>query len=182
MNKRVLDMNLGDRMKYYESCYEMEIKPNQHIIVRCDGHHFSSFTKGFKKPFDFILSEAMRLTAQDLLTEFNAYTSYVQSDEITLVIPSLMNTEKHKGTNKPQWTHGYSGRVQKMASLIAGFTTMKFNKYLLDILETQQQDAYDKTPEEFDNFMKFYFNIKNKKVGNAWFDARVYGVDSNETS
>ena len=177
-NSRILEMALGDRMKYYESCYETNVKPEQHIICRIDGHKFSKFSKGFKKPFDDILSEAFRLTAQDLLAEFNAYTVYQQSDEITLVIPSLMNTEKHKDENTPTWTHGYSGRVQKMASLIAGFTTMRFNKHLNDEANRYYDNNIVSYTDEVDR--EYIQNIFSNKVGNAWFDCRIYGVDSDE--
>lgn len=161
---------LGGRLKSYESEYEREIEPEMHIIARIDGHKFSKFTKGFKKPFDGILSKAMELTTMDLVQEFNAYTGYTQSDEITLVIPSLMNKENHKGNNKDKWIHGYSGRVQKMSSLISGFTTMKFNLHLNKIFNDYKQSDYDQS----------YFDILYQKVGNAWFDCRVYGAPSNE--
>ena len=115
-DKKFDEQTLGGRLKGYEADYESSVEPEKHIVVRIDGHKFSKFTKGFKKPFDFILSESMRLTTQDLLEEFNAVTGYTQSDEITLIIPSLMTTDKHKGANKPGWTHGYSGRIQKMSS------------------------------------------------------------------
>jgi tRNA(His) 5'-end guanylyltransferase len=169
-------MDLGDRMKFYESEYEIEVKPEQHLIVRIDGHKFSKFTKGFNKPFDSILSKAMELCTIDLLDEFTAYTAYTQSDEITLVLPSLMNRDKHKGQNKPTWKHTSSGRVQKLASLIAGFTTMSFNKHLRKLVEDGQE--YNESASE--ELRKYWNLISTKKVGNAWFDARVYGVDSDE--
>jgi len=181
MKDKILDMPLGDRMKYYEKQYELEISSDSHLCIRIDGHKFSSFTHGFKKPFDDILSKAMELTAMDLLTEFNAVTSYVQSDEISLIIPTYKDntvdnrkSTKHKLHKcvKEDWKHNYSGRVQKIASLIAGFTTMSFNKHLKKLT-----NAYYVTPDaEYDYVM----NIINKKLGNAWFDARVYGVDSDE--
>jgi len=160
---------LGGRLKGYESKCEIEIPSKSHICVRIDGHHFSSYTKGFMKPFDYILSEAFRLTSMDLLKEFNAVSVYTQSDEISLIIPSLLNTEKHKGSNKPLWKHAYTGRVQKMASLISAFTTMRFNKHLEFLIKTIGVQQ----PSE-------YFRILKSKEGNAWFDARVFGVDSDE--
>jgi tRNA(His) 5'-end guanylyltransferase len=89
-------LSLGDRMKMYENQCELVVPPESHIIARIDGHHFSKFTKKFKKPFDDILSETMRLTTKDLLNEFQAVSGYTQSDEITLVIPA-----KYKETLKP---------------------------------------------------------------------------------
>lgn len=174
-DKKFDSESLGGRLKGYEAEYEREIEPESHIIVRIDGHKFSKFTKGFEKPFDDILSKAMELTTKDLLTEFNAVSAYTQSDEITLVIPSLMNLEKHKGNNTPKWGHAYSGRVQKMASLIAGFTTMKFNKHLGLLIHTSFIENKLSTEE-----MDYHQNIMSKKLGNAWFDCRIYGVLSDE--
>jgi len=116
----------------------------------------------------------MEFTTKDLLDEFNAYTAYTQSDEITLVIPSLMTSENHKGTNKPQWKHAYSGRVQKMSSLIAGFTTMRFNLHLNELINEYYKEI---SGQEFN---EKYLNTLKTKVGSAWFDCRVYGVDNDE--
>ena len=80
-------MDLGERLKGYESQYEQRVPYNEFLICRIDGHKFSKFTKGFEKPFDSILSEALIKTAADLLNEFGAVTSYHQSDEISLVFP-----------------------------------------------------------------------------------------------
>ena len=185
MKTKDIDIPLGDRMKMYEAEYETNIESGKHIICRIDGHHFSSFTRGFNKPFDSIISKAMELTAMDLLTEFNATTSYVQSDEITLVIPSYEdNTVDNRKSTKHKlhklvrenWNHAYSGRVQKMASLIAGFTTMKFNKHLSDLVfEYPFQDRDYET-----GLSGEYERTLHTKLGNAWFDARIYGVESKE--
>ena len=185
---------LGGRLKGYESDYEREIDPELHIVCRIDGHKFSKFTKGFLKPFDEILSNAMVLTTIDLLEEFNAVTSYTQSDEITLIIPSLKditvdNRESHKHKIhkriREDWKHEYSGRVQKMSSLIAGFTTMKFNKHLKDEADKFYDSKCINNPskvdnETYENYVSYIQNIYSKKIGNAWFDCRVYGVDTDE--
>jgi len=179
-SKKTDTESLGGRLKAYESASELEIDPKDHLIIRIDGHKFSKFTKGLKKPFDDIFSEAMVLTTMDLVEEFQAYTGYTQSDEITLVLPSLMSTAKHKGTNKPQWSHTHSGRVQKLASLVAGFTTMSFNKHLKILVDTEIDDLYrDKPAYETGEEVLYLKNIFHK-VGTAWFDARVFGVPSDE--
>jgi len=167
--------SLGTRMKEYEKESELVIKPEDHIIIRIDGHKFSKFTKGMRKPFDNIFAESMKQTTIDLLQEFNAYTGYTQSDEITLILPSLMNTDKHKGQNKPKWCHTSGGRTQKLSSLVAGFTTMSFNKHFKNILENEIGWNEYKTDET-----ARYFNKMEEKVGNAWFDCRVFGVPSDE--
>lgn len=167
--------SLGTRMKEYEKESELVINPKDHIIIRIDGHKFSKYTKGMKKPFDNIFAEAMKQTTIDLLQEFNAVISYTQSDEITLLLPSLMNTEKHKGQNKPKWCHISGGRTQKLASLVAGFTTMSFNKHFGDILFKEISWNEYKT-----DATRKYLDIMKEKVGKAWFDCRVFGVPSDE--
>jgi len=80
---------LGDRMKMYESSTESSIPHNEFLILRIDGHKFSKFTKGMKRPQDKVLRESMVKTTKALCKEFGAVTGYHQSDEITLVIPPI---------------------------------------------------------------------------------------------
>ncbi len=118
--------DLGTRIKKYEKESEYIIPYSNYIIVRVDGHKFSKFTKGFKKPFDSIIVETMENTAKDLFVEFNAVTAYVQSDEITLVIPPQFSI-KHTQTSidgdgaelvEPKIKNNQilGGRTQKLAS------------------------------------------------------------------
>lgn len=189
-DKKTNPESLGGRLKGYEASYESTIEPEKHIIIRIDGHKFSKYTKGFKKPFDGILSKAMELTTIDLVDEYKAVTGYTQSDEITLILPSLKDVTidnrksyKHKIHKRirDDWEHTFGGRVQKMVSLIAGFTTMRFNKHLADEIEKQTMseqehwsNSFRPTPEE-DEFRK-QMSTYYSKVGNAYFDCRVYGV------
>lgn len=78
---------LAIRIKSYEAQYEQRIPYNEFLICRIDGHKFSKFTKGFDKPFDKILTEALIKTTESLVEKFSAVTGYHQSDEITLVFP-----------------------------------------------------------------------------------------------
>ncbi|KAJ6235659.1 hypothetical protein M0813_28492 [Anaeramoeba flamelloides] len=110
--------SLGDRMKGYEREYEMLIPKKSYIVIRLDGHHFSKFTKQFRKPFDPIIKEAMIESSKELLTEFTGSTAYTVSDEITLIIPPVANEESN---------HPYNGRSQKLGSLCAGKVTSVFN-------------------------------------------------------
>jgi tRNA(His) guanylyltransferase len=187
---------LGVRLKNIEAQYEIKIEPEKHLICRIDGHKFSKFTKGFVKPFDLILSEAMELTTKDLVNEFNAVVGYTQSDEITLVIPSLKDVTvdnrksyKHKTHKRimEDWEHSYGGRVQKMNSLISSFSTMKFNLHLKSLLPTVGFDS----PEDYGIFhddkdvqhtlwLNYLSMLEFKKIGNAWFDCRIFGVEGDK--
>ncbi len=85
-------------MKKYEKASTLSLDSTKPVIVRIDGHHFSSFTKGWKKPFDERISNSMIKTTEDLLQMYSAATGYTQryqiidvdknSDEITLIFPA----------------------------------------------------------------------------------------------
>lgn len=142
----------ASRMKSYEAQYETVLSPEKWTIIRLDGHGFSKFTRGFDKPFDSYLAEIMINTAQETMDEFNAVTAYVQSDEITIVL-------------KPDPNLVYSGRVQKLTSLSASFATMKFNEFIRHKLETSGVDGEKR-------------ELLEKKVGKAFFDSRIFQVDT----
>lgn len=171
---------LGDRLKSQEGDYEKIIPVSEHIIIRIDGHKFSKYTKGFKRPFDTILSKAMELTTKALVKEFKAVTGYTQSDEITLVIPSPTPKKVHYNKLPSQdINHDYSGRVQKIASLTAGFATMVFNI----AIDSELEDYYSVSRMNAKNGelsveQEDYIEILDTKLGKAWFDSRVYGVTS----
>lgn len=107
-------------LKKLEKAQEIILDPSKHIIIRLDGHKFSKIK--FEKPFEDRLGNAMVETTKDLLERFGAYTAFTQSDEITLFIPSLWDNDVKK-----DWVHIFGGRVQKITSVIAGYTTMRFN-------------------------------------------------------
>lgn len=155
--------DVGDKIKVYEQQYESHVKYNEFLIIRIDGHKFSKFTKKFKKPFDSLLSTVMEKTSKDLLERFGATIAYTQSDEITLIIPPVFSTAKEEIRNDQI----FSGRTQKIASLVSAFTTMKFNHWFRDeFCKLKIEDDYKKTVESH--------------LDNAWFDARVFGVPTKE--
>ena len=156
--------SLGGRMKKYE---EKEVILDSHlpIVVRIDGHHFSKFTRGFKKPFDPILSSVMESTTKDVVKRFNAVVGYTQSDEITIVMPSLWeDTDKRRN-----WRHMFNGRMQKLVSLVAGFTTTRFNYHL-------QQSSNGYLSISSTECIRYRETLKNKSSGIAFFDARAFNV------
>ena len=78
-------LGLAARMKAYEEPLDHVVDPNLPFIIRLDGHKFSKFTKGFRKPFDVRLHRAMVRSACDVLSELRPTVAYTQSDEITFV-------------------------------------------------------------------------------------------------
>jgi tRNA(His) guanylyltransferase len=63
-------------MKGYELSCRSYIDPTKPAIMRIDGHGFSKFTRGLKKPFEDWLHEAMVYTTSELMNEFNANIGY----------------------------------------------------------------------------------------------------------
>nr|GAT48746.1 predicted protein [Mycena chlorophos] len=111
------ETSLADRMKKFETATDIQLTPNQPAIVRIDGHAFSTFTRGFEKPFDERIHTAMAATASDLLAHFSdASLVYTISDEITLVFPTGVRE--------------FKGRVAKLGSLAAGLASARFNYHL----------------------------------------------------
>ena len=79
---------LGIRMKnFYESVPKTKLLRRTPVAIRIDGKAFHSFTRGMKKPFDFILIESMQKTMQYLCENIQGCVlGYTQSDEITLLL------------------------------------------------------------------------------------------------
>jgi tRNA(His) 5'-end guanylyltransferase len=68
---------------------------------------------------------AMMCTAQDLIAKYNAIAAYTHSDELCVVfVPKRMR----KSDDFPVLPFG--GRLQKLVSLIAAYTSVRFNYHL----------------------------------------------------
>lgn len=143
-------ITLGDRMKAYEHVEKKCLESKTPVIIRLDGRAFHTYTKGFNKPFDETIIEAMKHTAVKLCEEVqNVKIAYSQSDEITIF---LSDYEKQ---NTQQW---FNGNIQKMVSLSASIATYHFNDYM-------DKNHWNKFP--------------NKRIP-ATFDARVFNLPRHE--
>jgi hypothetical protein len=68
-------MLLGDDMKRYEDATCAAVADLSKVcVVRLDGHCFHTYTRGFRRPYDVRIHDAMVLTATDLLERFGAAT------------------------------------------------------------------------------------------------------------
>ena len=109
------------RMRTLESAPNIFLDENQPIIIRVDGKGFHDFHKKnfgthFSMDMQNIMNESMRFVMTKIADIEFAYTN---SDEITfLMMP------------KPSGEYSYSGRVSKLASIIASMVTAKFNQIL----------------------------------------------------
>jgi len=111
---------LGDRMKdFYENRTRMKLPRRTNTIIRLDGKAFHTFTRGFEKPFDKNLTNAMNDTTKALCKEIQgAVIGYVQSDEISILL-----TDYTKLTTDA-W---FDGNIQKIVSVSASMATAYFN-------------------------------------------------------
>lgn len=107
----------GARMKAYEAV-ETGRRFDVHLPVyaRIDGHSFSRFTRGMARPFDERMTAAMVDTTKFLVDKTHARIGYTQSDEISLVWLA----------DAPPSDIFFSGKVQKMVSVLASMAATKF--------------------------------------------------------
>lgn len=121
--------SLGDRMKTYEDVTRTHLTRRTPVIIRLDGCHFHTFTRGMDKPYDKILCKSMQDTMKYLCENIqNCVLGYTQSDEITLVLCD------YKKINTAAW---FDNNVRKMCSVSASLATLAFNR----IFAGNTQDA-----------------------------------------
>lgn len=92
------------------------------IIIRLDGKSFSSYTKGFEKPYDIKIRDAFIFATKALFEEVQGLKiSYQQSDELTLLITD------YDTLNTQGW---FNGNLQKIVSVSSSILTANFNEYM----------------------------------------------------
>lgn len=109
----------GDRLKAYEEAGEgPRLNVTLPVYVRIDGLSFSRFTRGFERPYDKRMSDAMIATASGLVDRTHARMAYTQSDEISLVFVA----------DNPESDILFNGRSQKLTSVLASLATALFTQ------------------------------------------------------
>lgn len=112
--------SLGDRMKEYENVSRNYLTRRVPVIIRLDGKAFHTFTRGMKKPFDPVLTQAMQQTMKSLCEDIQGCVlGYTQSDEITLVLTDYATIKTDA------W---FKYNIQKMTSIAASMATLAFNR------------------------------------------------------
>ena len=153
---------LGDRMKnYYENRSKTYLTRRTPVIIRIDGCHFHTFTKGLKKPYDSLFIEVMSKTTKSLCESIQGCKfGYVESDEISLLLTDY-------DTLQTDAWFDYS--VQKICSVAASMAAMFFNKHFLK--ECALQEFVDKD----------YYNTLLKKIElGGYFDAKAFNLPEHE--
>lgn len=165
---------LGDRMKEYESRNQYFLQRRTPVIIRVDGKAFHTFTRGFQKPFDEVLGNAMVRTMEYLCQNISGCIfGYVQSDEITLVL------QDYRKLNTDAW-FGY--RTDKICSIAASMATMAFNRFF-----KQEMNVFKAShtiidtnkwchPEEGALYGAYILAESN----GAMFDARCFNIPKEE--
>ena len=126
---------LGDRMKDYEVRTKTKLPRRTNTIIRLDGKAFHTFTKGFDRPYDTKLMDAMDYTTKMLCAEIQGCKlGYVQSDEISLLLTDFdkISTDAY-----------FDGNVQKIVSVTASMATAFFNRYMIENRITDKLAFFD---------------------------------------
>ncbi len=161
---------LGDRMKHnYEEVTKTRLTRRTPVIIRLDGCHFHTVTRGFKKPFDDVMIKTMQDTMKYLCENIQGCVlGYTQSDEITLVLID------YKELNSDAW---FDYEVQKMCSVSAAIATFAFNKYFAQNVKVAQDD-YKQLPDG-EKLAEAYYKVI---ASGAYFDSRVFNVPREEVT
>jgi tRNA(His) 5'-end guanylyltransferase len=114
--------SLGDRMKLnYEDRFRNYLPRRIPCIIRIDGKAFHTFTKGFKRPFDLTISDAMAFAAIHLAEEAQGFKlAYVQSDECSILLTDYDQLETDA------W---FDYNKSKIETVSASCFTLWFNRH-----------------------------------------------------
>ena len=167
---------LGERMKKYEYITRDHLVPRMPVIIRLDGKAFHTLTRGFKRPYDAVLSNCMKETMKYLCENIQGCVlGYTQSDEITLVLVD------YKNLDSCAW---FDNNIQKIVSVAASMATLNFNKEL--VMRTTEQDyawRYSfpgKSIEAQQEHYKYMDALRTAITRGGMFDARVFNVPKEE--
>lgn len=153
--------SLGDRMKRYENSFRITLPRRMPVIIRVDGRAFHTFTRGFKRPFDEIMTQTMRRVAIDLSKEVaGCKMAYVQSDEISLLV-----TNDDTIDTEPWFGNG----LQKLVSITSSIATRSFNHWYNVITGEEKLTADDRKKYE-------------QRLDGATFDSRAFILPDTEVA
>lgn len=183
--------SLGDRMKGYENAFRHYLPRRMPVIIRIDGKAFHTYTKGFHKPFDYILMKTMQETAYELCKKIEGVKlAYVQSDEISLLLTNddTLETEPWFGNN-----------LQKLCSIAASIATLAFHSSMERHLYHFTYEGLSENTEEYWQFLeaeygypidfmkskewdKYFHRIQTSHCNGAHFDARTFVLPKEEVT
>lgn len=176
--------DLGTRMKtFYENIPKTRLMRRVPVAIRLDGKAFHTFTRGFQKPFDFVLMNTMQQTMKYLCENIQGCVfGYTQSDEITLI---LVDYQKFTSS---AW---FDYEVQKICSISASMATMAFNRFFAQEVdkwgvETFGYEWYEGGTNDLEvaNSPEWKLSeIYSKAIKKgALFDARCFNIPKEEVT
>ena len=172
--------SLGDRMKGYENVTRTKLVRRMPVIIRIDGKAFHTFTKGFDKPFDSLLMDAMNRTMKYLCENIQGcMLGYTQSDEISLLLVD------YQTLTTDSW---FDDTVQKMCSISASMATLVFNKAWKEVVDEWGEKTFGSswfeggTNEPIDELLKKKADTYCSKYDRALFDSRVFNVPKEDVT
>lgn len=176
--------DLGTRMKtFYENIPKTRLMRRVPVAIRLDGKAFHTFTRGFQKPFDFVLMNTMQQTMKYLCENIQGCVlGYSQSDEITLI---LVDYQKFTSS---AW---FDYEIQKICSISASMATMAFNKFFAQEVdkwgvETFGFEWYEggtNDPKVANSPERKLARIYSKAIDKgAMFDARCFNIPKEEVT
>lgn len=169
--------DLGTRMKeFYEQVPKTRLTRRTPVAIRIDGKAFHTFTRGFKRPFDEVLGNAMVKTMEYLCENIQGCVfGYTQSDEITLI---LIDYQK---LTSSAW---FDYEVQKLCSISASMATMAFNKFFADEIKKYDWSWLNGfTPQSVsvqEKHKQYIDTLKAAADKGAMFDARCFNIPKEE--
>ena len=168
---------LGTRMKtYYEQVPKTRLVRRMPVAIRIDGKAFHTFTRGFQKPFDEVLGNAMIRTMEYLCKNIQGCVfGFTQSDEITILLID------YKQLNSDAW---FDYRVQKMCSIAASMATLAFNRYFeaeMNIFKASHT-IFDTNEWAYPEAAQVYGAYMLSKSKGAMFDARCFNIPKEEAT
>jgi tRNA(His) 5'-end guanylyltransferase len=155
--------------EYYEAIPKIRLMRRTPVAIRIDGKAFHTFTRGFVKPFDEVLGNAMVRTMEYLCKNIQGCVfGYTQSDEITLLLIDYQTFETDA------W---FDYEVQKMCSVAASMATMAFNTFFENEVN---KFYYNHCSPEDPLFEKHYQTYRDAQYKGAMFDARCFNIPKEE--
>ena len=164
---------LGTRMKtFYEQVPKTRLVRRMPVAIRLDGKAFHTFTRGFQKPFDEVLGNAMVRTMEYLCKNIQGCVfGYTQSDEITLLLIDYQTLDTCA------W---FDYEIQKMCSMSAAMATIAFNKYFFEEARDWYNRQLPSTLQCEQNIVKQWKVYKIAAEKGAMFDARCFNIPKEE--
>lgn len=177
---KIKSQSLRSRIRKYEEVSNIKLVSGLPVVIRLDGKAFHTFTKGFKKPFDDIVSRCMQRAMFEVCSEAqNCVMGYTQSDEITLVLCDYLNDDA---------TCWFDNRLEKLVATTASDATLAFfrqlNREYINY-DRELREREHKSREEYlkvrqDGSVDYFENLIDALDRKINFDSRAFNIPEHE--